>query len=83
VPSAAPTPLTPAELALLVAIRRADEDEGGLSLDDMDDDEKEALGRLVARGLAETITDDEEGAAWARITWRGAEVVRDLGPIDD
>lgn len=81
-PTPSPPALTPAELALLVAIRRADEEEGGLSLEDMDDDEKSLLRGLEARNLVET-KGDEDGAAWARVTWRGAEVVRDLGPLDD
>ncbi|MBX3190908.1 MAG: hypothetical protein KF819_28190 [Labilithrix sp.] len=77
-----PKSLTPAQLALLVVIRRADEEEGGLWLADMDADEREALERLLVLGLIETKIDDD-GAAWARVTWRGAEAVRDAGESDE
>jgi len=72
------TALTPMELAVLAAVHRADEEEGGLSFDDLDTDERDALISLAGKNLVETRADDD-GAAWARITWRGIEALRDAG----
>lgn len=68
--------LGPAELVLLASVRRADEEEGGLDLADLDEDETAVFARLAERGLVETLR-DEDGAAWARITWRGVDALRD------
>lgn len=70
--------LTPLEITVLAAVHRADEEAGGLPLDDLDEDEREALARLAARELVETRA-EESGEAWARITWRGVDALRDLG----
>ncbi len=74
-------PLTPAQLGLLVEIRRADEEAGGLFVDTLSDDEKSDLGALTEHDFVELRSDDD-GSSWARVTWRGAERVRELGPLD-
>jgi hypothetical protein len=61
-------------------VRVADEDAGGLAYDELDEDGRDALGPLQARGLVEVLpVDDEGGGAWLRLTWRGADALRDLG----
>lgn len=69
-------PLGPRELAVLAAVHRADEEEGGLPLEDLDEDERASLARLAAAGLVETIA-DEDGGGWARIAPDGVEALRD------
>jgi len=78
-------------LRLLLDVRVADEDEGGLVLDAADDDERRALAELVDLGLVEyrrrygEAPDgeedelDSEGDGFYRITARGVELLRDLG----
>jgi hypothetical protein len=68
--------LRPEELVLLRTVRRADEEEGGLALADLDEEESAMLAKLASAGLVETIHDDD-GGAWARITWRGVDALRD------
>lgn len=70
--------LTPTELAVLAAVHRADEEEGGLATDELDPDEQEALDALSQKGLVE-LRVDEDMSANARISARGVEVLRDLG----
>jgi hypothetical protein len=69
--------LTPSQLSLLVTIRLADEDEGGLAYEDLDDDARGDLSVLAERSLVEVTRDGE--SAVLRITWRGVELMRDLG----
>ena len=69
-------PLSPTELNVLAAVHRADEEEGGLAFDDVDEEERAALVVLADAGLIETHADDE-GDGWARITARGVEVLRE------
>lgn len=70
--------LTPTELAVLAAVHRGDEEEGGLSVDQLEGDERDALTALLSRGLVETIGEDE-GEIFARITEEGVSTLRDLG----
>lgn len=71
--------LSPTELAVLAAVHRADEEEGGLASDDLEDEERVALDTLAGRGLVEVTFDDDGRAPIARISWRGVEVLRDAG----
>ena len=70
--------LTPTQIAVLAAVHRGDEEEGGLSVDQLEPDEGEALAVLLSRGLVETIGEDE-GEIVARITEEGVSTLRDLG----
>ena len=84
-----PLALTPTELSLLRAIHEADRDHGGLSSEELTDEEAEVCGRLADRGLAEVISEfgeapdgeedeRESGARYAfRITGAGVAVLRD------
>jgi hypothetical protein len=81
-------PLSAEALELLFAIRRADEDHGGLFRREMTDEEARLADELVERGLAEVLTeygeapDGEEdervagGALGYRITGRGVEAIQ-------
>ncbi|HEY8080128.1 MAG TPA: hypothetical protein VIF62_38620 [Labilithrix sp.] len=74
--------LSPTELAVLAAVHRADEEQGGLDTSDLDEDEAEALAKLVSTGLVEilqTAPDDDGQSPIARISWRGVETLRDAG----
>jgi hypothetical protein len=70
--------LTPTELAVLAAVHRGDEEEGGLPTDGLEGDELEALDALARAGLVELVA-EEEGPVIARISWRGVEALRDAG----
>ena len=84
-----PTSLTPAELPLLRAIHEADRDRGGLSRDELSEDEAATCDELVERGFAEVIAEfgeapdgeederDAGGRGCYRITGRGVEVLAD------
>jgi hypothetical protein len=67
--------LTPDQLTLLQVVHDADAEEGGLSTDDVDDDDREALEALVANGLLEEHLEDA-GDAWVKITARGVETLQ-------
>lgn len=76
--------LTHAELAVLGAVHRGDEEEGGLDLEDLEQDERDAVAALADLGLVEVLVDaDREdaagGGAFARVTYRGVEALRDGG----
>jgi hypothetical protein len=83
--------LSPAELEVLLAIREADEDHGGLFPHEMTDDEARIADDLVERGLAEVLAqygeapDGEEdereagGSLGYRITGRGVEALASRG----
>ena len=81
--------MTPTELAVLAAVHRADEEEGGLATDTLTGDEQEALDALVRGGLVDLVAEDDDPAshagyagydrAIARISWRGVEALRDAG----
>ncbi len=71
--------LSPTELAVLAAVHRADEEEGGLDTADLDEDEAEALGKLASAALVEIVPDDDGRSPIARISWRGVETLRDAG----
>ena len=73
--------LSPTELAVLGAVHRADEEEGGLAIEELSEDEREALDALARRGLVEVLADDAEHGEprTARISWRGVEALRDAG----
>jgi hypothetical protein len=75
--------LSERELAVLAAVHRADEEEGGLALatSDLSDDERDALDALVRAGLVELthIAHDDANDAFARISAHGVEALRDAG----
>jgi hypothetical protein len=76
--------LTQTELAVLGAVHRADEEEGGLDVATLEPEEREALGALASLGLVEVGTDEDRedaggGGAFARISYSGVEVLRDAG----
>jgi hypothetical protein len=80
--------MTPAALDLLFAIRRADEDHGGLLRHEMTDDEAALAEELAGMGFVERLAeygespdgeDDERdagGAVGYRITGAGVEALR-------
>jgi hypothetical protein len=74
-------PLTPTELAVLAAVHRADEEEGGLLATELEADEREALDVLAQRALVElrVVDEDDMSTVSARISPRGVEVLRELG----
>jgi hypothetical protein len=93
-PTAFEAVLTPSELALLRAIREADEDHGGLSRDELTADDLELCDTLVEKGCVEVLSEygeapdgeederDAGGHYCFRITGRGVErlaEVRDVG----
>lgn len=69
--------LTPSQHALLQVVHRADEEDGGLSTEDIEDDEYEDLEALVVGGFVETQSEGD-GDAWVRVTARGLEALRGL-----
>ena len=74
--------LTHTQLAVLAAVHRADEEEGGLATDTLDADERDALAVLSGLGLVEILVIDSEDALTgtsARISARGVEMLRDAG----
>ena len=87
--------LTPAESALLRAVRLSDEDHGGLGGAELSSDEYEAMDRLCSLGLVEAVgeygeapdgeEDEREAGAAAivyRITQGGVAVLADEPPLD-
>ena len=82
--------LTPTEHALLREVRICDEDHGGLAGEDLAPEENEAMERLCALGLVESLgeygeaPDGEEDEREAggqyvfRITGRGVECLADM-----
>lgn len=85
-----PIALTPTERALLREVRVADEDRGGLSSEELGDDELEAMDRLCTLGLVEAVGEygeapdgeEDEREAGARevayrITGAGVLVLRE------
>jgi hypothetical protein len=81
--------VSPEQLSLLRAIHEADRDRGGLSRDELTDDEARVCDELVERGLAELMAEfgeapdgeeDERDAGAAgvfRITGRGVDAIRE------
>ena len=61
---------TDTELRLLAVVRRADEEAGGLWIDEVSEEEESILGKLAAQDLV------EYKAGFFRITPAGCEVLR-------
>ncbi len=88
--------LTPSEHALLREVRLSDEDHGGLSGDELETDEWEAMSRLCSLGLVEALgeygeapdgeEDERDAGASAvvyRITHSGILALADELPRDE